>query len=317
MIIVRSPLRVTLGGGGTDLPSYYASHGGLCLAAAIDKYVYITLHETFVDDLIVKYSRLERVKSAADLEHPIVREALGMLRMDGKSLEIASHADVPAGTGLGSSGSFTCALLRALHAHEHRAVSPGELAEQACIIEMDRLGEPVGKQDQHMASYGGVQSMTFSPDGVQVLPVPMTDATRYALEDNLLLFFTGYTRSASYVRQDDRQPVHVLDEMKDLAIATMQALSRGELQEFARLQAAQWDHKRHRSARTTNEQIDAWYSLGMQNGAMGGKLVGAGGGGFLMFYAEEKTKLRQAMADAGLRELRFRFDYDGARVVAA
>ncbi len=213
MIICRAPLRITLGGGGTDVPGYYQQHGGLCLAAAIDKYVYITLHETFVDDLIVKYSKLERVKTAADLEHPIVREALGMLGMDGKSLEIASHADIPAGTGLGSSSTFTCALLRALHAHNRQVVTPAELAEQACSVEIDRLGEPIGKQDQHMASFGGVQAMTFSPDGVQVKPIWMTGETRWALEDNLLLFFTGYSRSASFVRQDDQQADHTLDEM--------------------------------------------------------------------------------------------------------
>src|SRR5262245_55264800 len=206
MIIARSPLRVTLGGGGTDLPSYYTRHGGFLVAAAIDKYVYITVHETFVDDLIVKYSRLERVPSADQVEHPIFREALRLLGVSGRSLEIASMADIPAGTGLGSSGSFTTALLKALHTYKKAIVHPRELAEQACHIEIDLLQEQIGKQDQFISAYGGVTSFNFLASGaVEASPVTMSAETLYNLEENLLLFFTGYSRSASAVLQDQNQ----------------------------------------------------------------------------------------------------------------
>src|SRR5258708_1717936 len=203
MIIVRSPLRISLGGGGTDLASYYREHEGFLIAAAIDKYVYITVHHNFTDDLIVKYSQLERVASAAQVQHPIIREALTLLKLDGRFMEIASMADIPAGTGLGSSGSFTTALLRALHAHTRGIVHPRELAEQACHIEIDRLGEPIGKQDQYIAAFGGITCFTFLSDGrVEAWPLEVSAETLYNLEDNLLLFFTGYSRSASRILKE-------------------------------------------------------------------------------------------------------------------
>ena len=189
MIIARSPLRISLGGGGTDLPSYYEQHTGFLIAAAIDKYVYITLHDTFVPDLIVKYSKLERVPEASQLEHPIIREAFAALRMDGHGLELTSMADIPAGTGLGSSGSFTTALLKALHTYQKNLVHPAELAEQACDIEINRLREPIGKQDQYIAAYGGITCFKFLPGGkVEAWPLKISEETRYNLEDNLLLF---------------------------------------------------------------------------------------------------------------------------------
>ncbi len=206
MIISRSPLRVTLGGGGTDLPSYYEKFGGFLIAAAIDKYVYITLHENFTSDLIVKYSRLERVADATKIEHPIIREALAMLEVDGRGLELTSMADIPAGTGLGSSGSFTTALLKALHALKRNLLHPAELAEQACEIELDRLQEPIGKQDQYIAAYGGVTCFKFLENGkVEAWPLKLSDETRDNLEDNLLLFFTGYSRSASAILKEQDQ----------------------------------------------------------------------------------------------------------------
>lgn len=315
VIIVRSPLRITLGGGGTDLPGYYQTHGGLCIAAAIDKYVYITLHDTLVDELIVKYSEIERVEHALELKHPIVREALGLLGRDGRSLEIVSHADIPAGTGLGSSGAFTCALLRALHVHGRNVVTANELADQACTVEIERCHEPIGKQDQYIASFGGIQAMTFSPDGVNVQPVAMSTGVRNALEDNLLLFFTGYIRSASKVLASSTPSDADLHAVKDLAIMAKGALRLGHTHSFAKLLSCQWEAKRTRLE--PNSQIDQWYTLGMANGALGGKLVGAGGGGFLLFYAEDKVSLRNAMEDAGLREVRFRFDYEGTRVVTS
>lgn len=316
MIIVRSPLRVTLGGGGTDLPSYYEQHGGFALAAAIDKYVYITLHKTFVEDLIVKYSLLERVRCAAQLEHPLVREAMASLHLDGRGLEIASHADIPAGTGLGSSSAFTVALLAALHLYGGCPVQQHTLADQACHIEIDRCHEPIGRQDQYMAALGGMQALTFGQDGVHARPIPISDETRFTLEENLLLFFTGYSRSASQVLKT-RPSTDSLDELKSLAMGSMNALMDEDLTAFARYLSAQWLHKRMSVPGSSNDDLDGWYHLGMRHGAMGGKLVGAGGGGFLMFYAEDKAALRRAMRGAGLPEVRFRFDMEGTKVVAS
>ena len=200
MIITRSPLRITLGGGGTDLPSYYRDHTGFLIAAAIDKYVYITLHRTFSKELIIKYSRLERPKTVEDIEHPIIREALKSIGIDDLSLEITSMADIPAGAGLGSSGSFTTALLKALHAWKKNLVHPQELAEQACQIEIEKLGEPIGKQDQYIAAYGGITCFIFLPNNkVEAWPLKISGETLYNLEDNLLLFFTGYCRKASLI----------------------------------------------------------------------------------------------------------------------
>jgi D-glycero-alpha-D-manno-heptose-7-phosphate kinase len=324
VIIARSPLRVTLGGGGTDLPSYYERCGGFLVAAAIDKYVYITIHETFVDDLIVKYSKLERVPSADQIEHPIFREALRMLGIHGRALEISSMADIPAGTGLGSSGSFTTALLKALHTYKKDIVHPRELAEQACHIEIDVLQEQIGKQDQFIAAYGGVTCFTFAPDGgVDAAPTQMSTETLYNLEENLLLFFTGYSRSASAVLGDqnqrslqrDPEVERNLTEVKEIALRGQNALETGDLTCFADLLNTQWERKKQRTRSATNSIIDDWYALGRQNGALGGKLVGAGGGGFLMFYAEDKTRLRHAMIEAGLREVRFRFDFSGTSTV--
>ncbi len=324
MIIARSPLRITLGGGGTDLPSYYERFGGFLIAAAIDKYVYITLHETFVPDLIVKYSRLERVPDATKLEHPIIREAFAMLGMDGHGLELTSMADIPAGTGLGSSGSFTTALLKVLHAYKRNLVNPAELAEQACEIEINRLKEPIGKQDQYIAAYGGITCFEFQPDGrVRAWPLRLSEETRFNLEDNLLLFFTGFSRSASSIlkdqdarsRQLDQEMLENLHFIKKLAYESQRALEAGDLREFARLMDVHWEHKKQRSAGITNPKINEWYELAKANGALGGKLIGAGGGGFLMFYAEDKARLRHAMRQAGLREVRFRFDFEGTKLL--
>jgi D-glycero-alpha-D-manno-heptose-7-phosphate kinase len=324
MIIARSPLRVTLGGGGTDLPSYYEKFGGFLIAAAIDKYVYITVHDTFVPDLIVKYSELERVPDATRLKHPIFREAFAMTGMDGRSLELTSMADIPAGTGLGSSGSFTTALLKALHAHKKNLVHPAELAAQACEIEIGRLKEPIGKQDQYIAAYGGITCFKFLADGrVEAWPLKLSKGTRDELEDNLLLFFTGYSRSASAIlkeqdvksKSDDKSMVENLHFVKDLGLQSQTALEGGNLEEFARLMDVHWQRKKQRSGGMSNPKINEWYDLAMANGALGGKLIGAGGGGFLMFYAGDKTKLRHAMLRDGLKEVRFRFDFEGTKLV--
>jgi D-glycero-alpha-D-manno-heptose-7-phosphate kinase len=324
MIIVRSPLRITLGGGGTDLPSYYREQGGFLIAAAIDKYVYITVHQTFIEELIVKYSVLEKVMTVEELKHPIVREAFRLVGLEPNALEITSMADIPAGTGLGSSGSFTTALLKALHTHRKMLIHPRELAEQACDIEINRLKEPIGKQDQYIAAFGGLTCFTFNrDDSVDARPLGVDVETLYNLEDNLLLFFTGYSRSASFIlkeqddktRKHDRDMVANLNYVKDLGLRSLAALERGNLIEFGHLMDEHWHHKKQRSGGMSNPRIDQWYDHAMQNGAAGGKLIGAGGGGFLMFYAEDKTRLRHAMTTAGLKEVRFRFDFEGTKTI--
>jgi D-glycero-alpha-D-manno-heptose-7-phosphate kinase len=324
MIITRSPLRISLGGGGTDLPSYYRKHTGFLIAAAIDKYVCITLHQTFVPELIIKYSKLERVGSIEEIQHPIIREALRLVSVDGHYLEVTSMADIPAGTGLGSSGSFTTALLKALHTYKKNLVHPRELAEQACHIEIDRLHEPIGKQDQYIAAFGGLTCFQFLPNGqVEAWPLKLSPETLYNLEDNLLLFFTGYSRSASSIlkEQDDRSKQReqaMMDNLhfvKELGYQSKEALEEGNLVRFAELMKVHWEYKKQRSGSMSNEHINGWYELALANGALGGKLIGAGGGGFLMFYAEDKMRLRRAMAEIGLREVRFRFDFEGTKVV--
>jgi D-glycero-alpha-D-manno-heptose-7-phosphate kinase len=325
MIITRSPLRVSLGGGGTDLPSYYREFGGFLVAAAIDKYVYITKHRTFQPEIIVKYSKLERVATVDEIEHPIIREALKLVGITDPHLELTSMADIPGGTGLGSSGSFTTALLKALHAFKKNLISPAQLAEQACDIELNKLGEPIGKQDQYIAAIGGITAFTFHPDGrVEYRPCNISEETLFNLEDNLLLFFTGYSRSASAILKDQNEKSKKSDQAmldnlhytKELGFQSLNALETGNLEEFARLMDVHWQRKKARSAGMSNAHINDWYDHAMAHGALGGKLIGAGGGGFLMFYAGDKTKLRHAMREKGLQEVRFRFDFEGSKVVA-
>jgi D-glycero-alpha-D-manno-heptose-7-phosphate kinase len=325
MIITRSPLRITLGGGGTDLPSYYREHEGFLIAAAIDKYVYITLHQTFVSELIVKYSKLERVGCVEEIEHPIVREAFKLVGLDGHFLEVASMADIPAGSGLGSSGSFTTALLKALYTFRRQLVSPQELAERACHIELDLLKEPIGKQDQYIAAYGGITCFQFSrDDNVRAWPLRISLETLHNLEDCLLLFFTGQTRSASEILrdQDDKAKQHDetmlknLHYIKELGMHSKELLEAERLDDFGALMHEHWLQKKRRSANMSSPDIDEWYELARRNGALGGKLIGAGGGGFLMLYAKDKIRVRHAMLRAGLREVRMRFDFEGSKVFA-
>ena len=325
MIITRSPLRISLGGGGTDLPSYYRDHSGFVLSAAIDKYVYITLHQTFDQELILKYSKLERIHSVDEVQHPLIREALRLVGMESPHLEITSMADMPAGTGLGSSGSFTTALLKALHTLKKNLVHPQQLAEQACRIELDILREPVGKQDQYISAFGGITCFRFLPnEQVEASPLKITSETLYNLEDNLLLFFTNYSRTASDILREqdekskaaDGEMISNLHFIKELGRKSREALERGELTQFAELMNVHWEHKKRRSPRMSNDHIEQWYALARANGALGGKVVGAGGGGFLMFYADDKVRLRSAMRQAGLQEVRFRFDFEGTKVVA-
>ena len=324
MIITRSPLRITLGGGGTDLPSYYRKFGGFLIAAAIDKYVFVTVMRPFKPGIYLKYSQLEKVDEVSDVRHPIIREALRMLDLNTPQIEITTMADIPAGTGLGSSGSFTPALLKALYAHRRDMLHPAELAEMACDIEMNRLGEPVGKQDPYIASYGGVTCFDFNPDETVVaksLKFPMD--LLHQLEDHLLLFFTGFSRSAGDILRDqdvrtgadDAEMLDNLHFVKELGFRSRRALEAGDLRCFGQLLHEQWEHKKRRSDGMSNPKIDEWYALGRQAGAIGGKLVGAGGGGFLLFYAERPQRVRDAMREAGLEEVRFRFDFEGTKVL--
>ena len=324
MIITRSPLRITLGGGGTDLPSYYHQHGGFLIAAAIDKYVMITLHELFRPELIIKYSKLERVTEIAQIEHPIVREALWLLGDNPTSLEVTSMADIPASTGLGSSGSFTTALLQALHVRRNSMVTRAELAEEACHIEIDLLHEPIGKQDQYIAAYGGVNCFTFNRDGkVEVTALKASRETLYNMEDSLVMFFTGYSRNASDIlreqdaksRGNDQAMIENLHFVKDLGFRTRAALESDNVDRLGPLMDEHWRFKKQRSASMSNPMIEEWYGLAMRSGATGGKLIGAGGGGFLMFYAEDKKRLRRVLNEAGLKEVRWRFDYEGTKVI--
>jgi D-glycero-alpha-D-manno-heptose-7-phosphate kinase len=324
MIITRSPLRITLGGGGTDLPSYYRQHGGFLIAAAIDKYVYVTVMRPFIEGIFLKYSRLEHVTAADEVQHPIIREAIRMLGFRTPQIEITTLADIPAGTGLGSSGSFSTALLKGLYAHRRRLLHPDELAQLACDIEINRLGEPVGKQDQYIAAYGGVTCFTFHPDDtVDARPLQVSMDALFNLEDNLLLFFTGFSRSAGSILQDQKvrterdegEMLRNLHYVKELGVRSLRALEKGDTSAFGDLLHEHWEHKKRRSSGMSNPQIDEWYELGKKNGALGGKLVGAGGGGFLLFYSEDHRRLRAAMDRAGLEEVRFRFDFEGTKVL--
>jgi D-glycero-alpha-D-manno-heptose-7-phosphate kinase len=324
MIIARSPLRITLGGGGTDLPSYYRPHEGFLIAAAIDKYVYVTVTRPFTPGIYLKYSSLEHVERVEQVRHPVIREALALQNLRTPQIEITTLADIPAGTGLGSSGSFTTALLKALHAHRRKLIHAQELAELACQVEIDRLGEPIGKQDQYIAAYGGLTCFTFHKDDrVTAEPLKVSMETMFDLEDHLLLFFTGFSRSASEILADqhlrsqanDPDVLRNLHYVKELGLRSRAALESGNVASFGELMHEHWEHKKRRSSRMSNGQIDEWYALARKNGAIGGKLVGAGGGGFLMFYAVDRNRLRSAMARAGLEEVRFRFDFEGTKVV--
>ena len=324
MIITRSPLRITLGGGGTDLPSYYRDYGGFLIAAAIDKYVFVTAIRPFTEGIFLKYSEQEHVHEISEVQHPIMREALSLLDFKTPQIEITTLADIPSGTGLGSSGSFTTALLKALYTHRHRLIMPSELAKLACEIEIDRLHQPVGKQDQYISAYGGITCLEFHPDdSVNAYPLPISIDTLFELEDNLLLFFTGFSRKAGDIlkdqvsrsQQDDASMIENLHETKDLGMRSRKMLEAGKTADFGALLHEHWEQKKMRSKGMTNPQIDEWYDLGRKNGALGGKLVGAGGGGFLLFYAEDHAHIRQAMSKAGLEEVRFKFDFEGTKVM--
>jgi len=329
MIITRSPLRITLGGGGTDLPSYYEKNEGFVLSAAINKYVYVSIIKPFVRGIFLKYSKIEMVQNISKIKHPIIREALKMINLD-PQIEITTLADIPAGTGLGSSGTFTTALLKALYTNIKHNLNQQELAELACHIEINCLGQPIGKQDQYISSVGGLTSFTFhkknkEQDKVTFKPLNIKNETMLDLEDNLLLFFTGFSRSAYNILIDqnkrslenDLDMINNLHFVKDLGFKSKEALVSDNIELFGQLMHQHWEHKKKRSKGMSNSKIDEWYSLGVKNGAIGGKVVGAGGGGFLMFLAHNKSLLRKTMNAVGLQEVRFRFDFEGTKLMVS
>jgi D-glycero-alpha-D-manno-heptose-7-phosphate kinase len=324
MIIARSPLRISLGGGGTDVPSYYQEHEGFLIAAAIDRYVYVTVMRPFTEGIYLKYSEIEQVTEVVNIKHPIIREVLAEFQLKTPQIEITTLADIPSGTGLGSSGSFTTALVKALYAHYRKNIHPEQLAELACKIEIEKLGEPIGKQDQYIAAYGGLTEFNFHKDGsVTSAPLNLSVQTVHDLEDNLLLFFTGISRSAGSILKDqvkkskanDLKMIENLHFTKDLGVRSKAALVEGDTKKFGELMHEHWEHKKSRSFGMTSDFIDDAYAQAIQAGAVGGKLVGAGGGGFLMFYADDKEMLRRKMSELGLEEVRFQFDFEGTKVI--
>jgi len=320
VIFSRAPLRISLGGGGTDLPSYYNEHGGFLVSGAIDKYVYMLTHTAFQRRYRMKYSELEEVDRIEEIRHPILRE--GLLRhWCGSPLEIASVADVPAGTGMGSSGAYTVCLLKGLVRARHTSISPADLAEAACEIEMEVLGEPVGKQDPYVAAHGGICAYVIHREGgVEVQPLELDAAAQRRLRDHLLLFYTGESRSASKILADqnrrsetgDRQMIENLHRTKELGHRIFGLLTAGDVEGCAELMHEHWMYKRSRSPGMATEQIDRLYELARRSGVIGGKLVGAGGGGFLLVYARRPEDTRRSMAAAGAAELPFDFEFGGA-----
>tara|TARA_B110000483_G_scaffold98192_1_gene120453 strand:+ start:2432 stop:3406 length:975 start_codon:yes stop_codon:yes gene_type:complete len=324
MIIIRSPQRISIGGGGTDLASYYSKFGGYLISAAIDKYVYVSVIKPFKSGIYLKYSEIEKVLSFNKIQHPIFREVLKKYGPSDNQIEITTLADIPSGTGLGSSGSFTTALIKGLYAAKQKHISQKELAEAACEIEIDILKEPIGKQDQYIASYGGIKTFEFLPDGnVTVKKLKVNKETIYDLEENLLLFFTGYTRNAGSVlldqdkktKVDNVEMIEKMHKVKDLGIKIKESLEAGDTIQFAKYMHEHWQNKRKRSSGISNNQIDKFYEIAIDNGAIGGKIVGAGGGGFLMLYAEDKKFLRKKLKEEGLNELRFQFDFEGTKQI--
>jgi D-glycero-alpha-D-manno-heptose-7-phosphate kinase len=326
MIVSRAPVRFSLGGGGTDLPAYAERFGGYVVSAAIDKYIYVTANRRFYRDIRLAYSKTEIVPSVDRIEHPIFREALRLIGIE-HSIELTSVADLPANSGLGSSSAFTVALLNALHAFQKSYVSSRQLAEEACEIEIGRLGEPIGKQDQFISAFGSVSAMTFDRDGtVHVEPVPVRDEVLDELESNLTIVYSGVERPARVVlgeqgqrlRDLDADAIARMDRIKEIGHEVYRLLVAGDLDRYGELLHHHWTAKRQLASTMTDGTLDEHYQAARDAGAIGGKLMGAGGGGFFMFYVRptDKRRLIEAMVARGLRPLRFRFDTDGARIVA-
>jgi len=325
MIISRAPLRFSLGGGGSDLPSYAEVHGGFVISAAVDKYVYVTANRRFYESIRLAYSRTEIVDSVGDIDHPIFREALRLMGIE-RSIELTSVAELPSNSGLGSSSTFTVALLNALHVYKREFVSSRQLAEEACAIEIEHLGEPCGKQDQYIAAFGSVTALTFDTDGkVHIEPVATTSETLDELESNLVVVYSGVERQARTIlgeqgaalRHNERA-TEDMHRIKAIGHEVRRLLERGQVDTYGELLHEHWTRKRQQADSMSDAALDEHYEAARQAGAIGGKLMGAGGGGFFMFYVRpaDKRGLIDAMSARGLERLRFRFDNDGARIVA-
>ncbi len=324
MILTRSPLRLSLGGGGTDLPSFYQQHGGFVLSAAISRYIYIHLHRRFLPGIVLRYSSMEEVACPCQIRHPLIREVFEQHGVR-EPMEITSSADIPSGTGLGSSGAFLVGLLHAMHLYRQRTVTRQALAEEAVHIEMERLQEPVGKQDQYIAAYGGLLCQQYNPDGsVRVWPLHMPPGAEQELRESLMMFFVGRTRAASTLLAEQKRRTEAGDPAMTGALRFTLELGRevaarleaGDIDAFGPLMHQHWLRKRSRSRGMSASDIDSLYELALaRGGATGGKLVGAGGSGFLLFQAPDRKRLRTAMLEAGLKEVDFRFDFDGTTLV--
>jgi D-glycero-alpha-D-manno-heptose-7-phosphate kinase len=325
MILSRAPTRISLGGGATDLESYYSKYGGFLIAGAIDKYCTILANRRFEGDIRLSYSQMEIKEKVVDIEHRIFRAVLEFLGIE-KGIELHSAADVPAGCGLGTSSTFTVALLNALHAYKKNFVSQKQLAEEACHVEIDILSEPIGKQDQYMAAFGGLTCLTFDKSGdVLVEPLRISREALDQLEGNIVLFFTGKQRSASKIlseqddksKQNDREMIQNLHQIKDIGLETKKYLEKGQVDMLGEFFHIHWETKKKRSQKMSDPFIDECYEIARKNGASGGKLIGAGGGGFLMFYCpnSHKPELIDSMQKTGLRWERFHFDFDGAKIL--
>ena len=326
MIVSRAPVRFSLGGGGTDLPSYCDEHGGFLVAASIDKYVYVAANKRFHDDVLIKYSRTEQVPSADQVVHPLFREALQLTGVK-SGIELVSIADLPSNSGLGSSSTFTVALLNALHAYKREYVSTEQLAQEACSIEIDRLKEPIGKQDQYISAYGGITAFTFEKGGaVHAARLPMKLDVMEELEMNLLVFYSGVERKAADILSEQKKTIKAntndavarMHRIKELGYETKKLLVDGDIDRYGELLHEHWTNKRKLASNMTDSTIDEHYEAARKAGAVGGKLMGAGGGGFFIFYVrpESRRRVYEAMTARGLRQLRFRFDFDGARIMA-
>jgi D-glycero-alpha-D-manno-heptose-7-phosphate kinase len=323
MLIIRSPLRISIGGGGTDIPSYYKEKGSFFISAAINKYVYVTITKPFVKGIYLNYSKIERINEIEKIDHKIIKEVLKQELMENK-IEISTLTDIPAKTGLGSSGSFSTALIKAMYSFNQKMIGRRELAEKACDIEINKLDQPSGKQDQYISVYGGISEFNINKKGVvKINNLKINNETRLELEDNLLLFFTGFSRNSSLILNEQNkktinsnaQIIENLDYIKFLGKEIKKKLLKGNCSDFGKLMNEHWMYKLKRSKNMSNKTINEIYNFAMKNGAIGGKLIGAGGGGFLMFYTNTPSRLRKAMINKKLEEVRFKFDYEGVKQI--
>ena len=322
MIITRTPFRVSFAGGGSDLPSFYQRHEGCVLSTSIDKSMYVVIHPTFNrDEIIVKYNKTEIVKNSREIQHPIARQLLLDHKLDG--VEIVSTADIPSGTGLSTSSAYTVGLIHAMYAYQGKLCSQERIAREACELEIDKLGESIGKQDQYGTAIGGLKFIRFLQNGsVEVEPLVLTGEVQQKLDDNLLLFYTGLRHAASDILRE--QSANVVSEedkfnnlvrMTELAYELRTVLMDGRLDRFGEILNENWQLKRQLASKVSNSEVDRYYEIAIANGALGGKLLGAGGGGFLLFYCpkEKQPRLRCALSD--LVELPFHMEQSGTKVI--